>query len=255
MYKFTKSTYFLELYFNNQLISTATGFFIKHNNKMFLITNKHVVTGKHVDTGDCLDWKNAQLPNNMKVLEPITNELIACLEWNESFPQDFWIFAKEEKVDIAIRNDAQFNEKHINLVEMIGDEDRLVSVTEKLAIVGYPYGKSVSSFFPTYVTGFLATELNFNYNGLPLFLVDSRTREGQSGSPVYYFLISGKAYNHRSKSIDFIFGDEENPAIKRFLGIYSGRISKESDLGRVWKVDAIISILDSIDKNDGSESD
>ena len=34
------------------------------------------------------------------------------------------------------------------------------------------------------------------------------------------------------------------PIAERFVGVYSGRINDESDLGRVWKAQALVEILD-----------
>ena len=70
-----------------------------------------------------------------------------------------------------------------------------------------------------------------------------------SGSPVYYYVTTGQGVNKSHESISFGFGDKNNPLIQKYLGIYSGRIDKESDLGKVWKVKAITDLLDSFNLN------
>jgi hypothetical protein len=40
--------------------------------------------------------------------------------------------------------------------------------------------------------GTIATELDFDHDDLPMYLVDSRTREGQSGAPVIWYSSRGQ---------------------------------------------------------------
>jgi hypothetical protein len=43
-----------------------------------------------------------------------------------------------------------------------------------------------------------------------------------------------------------------NKPVTRFLGIYSGRINKDSDIGIVWKAEAIRELIESVPANVGS---
>ena len=105
--------------------------------------------------------------------------------------------------------------------------------SKKVEVIGFPYGFNVSEYTneysPIWTSGFIASEPEINYEGKPVFLIDSRTREGNSGSPV------------------FIMNEHNNNFEYKFLGIYSGRISKESDIGKVWKKQAIIELLNYVD--------
>jgi hypothetical protein len=74
----------------------------------------------------------------------------------------------------------------------------------------------------------------------PTFLIDCRSRQGQSGSAVISHRNGGSvAMTDGSTSI---FGGP----VTRFLGIYSGRVNAESDLGIVWKASAIAELVASI---------
>lgn len=244
MYKFTRQSYYLEMLFNDTLVSSATGFFFMYAYKSYFITNKHNVTGKNPDTSECINEK-ASIPNQMIIYEPITNQKIVTLAWDELSPELSWQLHEDESVDIAIKEiEDEVICQNIAFVDLFCGEEWLVTVTERVAIVGYPFGKIVSTKIPTYITGHLATDLVLDYDNKPLFLVDARTRAGQSGSPVYYFCISGTAYNTKEESMDVVFGNQEKPGIEKFLGIYSGRINKDSDLGKVWKKTTIFEVLD-----------
>lgn len=73
-----------------------------------------------------------------------------------------------------------------------------------------------------------------------MFYIDCRGREGQSGSPVVA---------HRSGGwVTLKNGDRKsfNAEVWAFLGIYSGRINMQSDIGRVWKREAIGELVSAI---------
>ena len=91
-------------------------------------------------------------------------------------------------------------------------------------------------YYPVWATGFVASEPVIDYNELPVFLIDCRTRQGQSGSPVVKHSNGGTI---RLKSGASRMGG----VATTFLGIYSGRVHKDSDLGMVWKRSAIIELL------------
>ena len=60
----TLKSVYIESIFSNQkddyyggdvkILGTATGFYYKYKDRMFLVTNKHVVTGKNTFTGQCI---------------------------------------------------------------------------------------------------------------------------------------------------------------------------------------------------------
>ncbi len=110
--------------------------------------------------------------------------------------------------------------------------------TDQVSIVGFPFGLAAGGLLGIWVQGTLASEPIIDYNGLPLMLVDSRTRQGQSGSPVIAHRSGGMVAMEDGGSTVF------NGPVTRFLGVYSGRINIESDLGFVWKMRAVIELLD-----------
>lgn len=108
-------------------------------------------------------------------------------------------------------------------------------VTQNVAIVGYPYGLNNNNL-PAWVRGSIASEPEILYvndegEGLPLFLVDARTRKGQSGSPVISFRHPGEVVATGPNSVAVTHGTQT-----KLLGVYSGRVNKDSDLGFVWRI-------------------
>lgn len=95
--------------------------------------------------------------------------------------------------------------------------------------MGFPLGIEVENL-PIWKRGTVASELDFNVDQLPKFLVDTASSKGMSGSPVIF------------KSSTWKQGPEvfSSTREKVFLvGVYSGRIVKDGDLsaqlGEVWK--------------------
>ena len=112
-------------------------------------------------------------------------------------------------------------------------------------VIGYPRGMSGGGNFPIWKRATIATEPDLDLDDLPKFYIDTATREGMSGSPVYaqevgYWLPEG-------------ISDPSQASIgkgHRFVGVYSGRLGAEDEfkaqLGVVWKESALISLVESI---------
>jgi hypothetical protein len=109
--------------------------------------------------------------------------------------------------------------------------------SDPISIIGFPFGFTAGDAMGFWVQGTLASEPAIDWQDLPCFLIDSRTRQGQSGSPAILYRPGG--YSDESGSTYLATGVAE-----RFVGVYSGRLHSESDLGRVWKVRALMEILD-----------
>jgi hypothetical protein len=108
--------------------------------------------------------------------------------------------------------------------------------SDLLSIIGFPFGITGGGALGIWVQGTVATEPSVDFDELPCLLVDSRTRPGQSGSPVIAYRPSGYQTEEGSTVMT-------GQAAERFVGVYSGRINQESDLGFVWKAQALLDIL------------
>ncbi|HLQ54839.1 MAG TPA: trypsin-like peptidase domain-containing protein, partial [Streptosporangiaceae bacterium] len=63
--------------------------------------------------------------------------------------------------------------------------------SDGVSIVGFPYGLTGGGSFAIWTRGFVDSEPDVDLNDLPLFLIDARTRKGQSGSPVIAYSSGG----------------------------------------------------------------
>jgi hypothetical protein len=128
--------------------------------------------------------------------------------------------------------DAPFEGMHFLPLEpkdaAYGSEPRFW-VMQDVFIVGYPFGLNHGYLWPLWIRGSVASEptLLFTYKDdeYPLFLVDSRTRPGNSGSPVFL----------RRRHFTETAADDALPR-SRLIGVYSGRINEQSDLGIAWHI-------------------
>jgi len=250
----TAKSLYIEMYFGETLLSSGTAILVANDRESHcaLITNRHNVTGRNQGTGKCLSNK-AAIPDaivihfhkNLGSFEH-TGE-----EWKEIrlplYRKDgtpYWIEHPRlrDKADIVALNLTWGDDvsrypyyletdlDHINLV---------ISPAENISVIGFPFGLSSHGKLPIWATGFLAQEINLIAPDNPVFLIDCRTRQGQSGSAVIAFRSSGYRHMRDGK---VVLTTSPNK-VWEFLGVYSGRVNSESDLGKVWHVSAIKELL------------
>ncbi len=118
--------------------------------------------------------------------------------------------------------------------------DLRIGPADAISVAGFPFGLTGGGVFPIWVTGFIASEPMVDFNELPIQLIDCRSCPGQSGSPVLAYRSGGMLPMSDGGSSVF------NGPISKLIGIYSGRINTESDLGMVWKTSAILELLKTI---------
>jgi hypothetical protein len=242
---------FIELIFNETLLSTGTGFFAHFDDRLLFFTNRHNVTGRNNETGDYLS-KTGGIPNKIGFRLPVVRDseaepgvrvrkgyesYVIDLYRDEYFEKPVWIehpiIGKYDVVGLLFKVD----DIDIRALAFDASEGRYNwEVGSLINVLGFPFGLSADGF-PIWSSGYIASEPNVDYDGLPLFIIDSRTRQGQSGSPVISILKKGQEIEHEGQLFEAP-GD-----IIYLTGIYSGRVNSESDLGRVWKLDVIREIL------------
>jgi hypothetical protein len=108
-------------------------------------------------------------------------------------------------------------------------------VTDRVWVVDYPasVGKHVPTT-PIWTGGSVAGEPEIGLDNR--FFIDSRTRTGQSGSPVIV--------HRQSRYLDEDGGlGERLPEKAILLGVYSGRTDEKSDIGSVWKTSVLSRIF------------
>jgi len=214
----------LRCYWNEDVISeSASAFLQRRENQLFLTTNWHVLSGRNTYTGQTLD-PNTRIPTHLEVIFHsselgLSREPIILPLYNQNEDPLWLMHGEGQKFDIAaLRIDAEaHNLVHHRTLQDLTQHEIRVNVGMKVSLLGYPLGLSMQGAFPIWKSGWLATEhMVERDDGAPVYLVDSATREGMSGSPV--FLIADGPYQHSDGSTRL-----DGHRATKFLGIYSGR--------------------------------
>lgn len=228
----------IQMQFNGQSLSTGTAFVVNSDKGALLITNRHNVTGKHQETGELLS-KTGGIPNEIMIIHNRLNKLgewIPRVERLLDGKTPLWI----EHPNLGARADfvalklSALDDVRLYPYDVVNTGPNImVGPSDSVSVVGFPFGLQAGGSLAVWATGFMASEPDINFNGLPVFLIDCRSRQGQSGSAVIAYRSGGMVAMQNGGSAVF------SGPVTKFLGVYSGRINAESDLGIVWKSSAI----------------
>lgn len=234
----------IELAFGPQTLATGTGFIAQSAAGPVLLTNRHNVTGKHQDDDKPIS-KTGGIPDRVRILHNRKSKLGQWVIREETLFADSkprWIEhpAIGPKVDFVALPLQQVSDVELYPYDLLDTGPAVrCGPADAVSVVGFPFGLQGGGSLAIWATGFVASEPEIDLWNLPIFLIDCRTRPGQSGSAVIAYRSGGATAmeDHSTR----IMGE----AI-RFLGIYSGRINEESDLGIVWKAKALNDLVASI---------
>ncbi len=226
---------------NGNALSTATGFIVEWENQRYLITNWHVVSGRNPDTNQPLS-NTAGVPDSLRIVHHGSSKLgtwVVKLEQLYSNGNPRWIEHVEgQNIDVValplteVGSDVKIYPFDLKLA----DVDMVLEPAMQVSIIGYPYGLATAGAWPIWKTGHIASDSDLDYDGRPAFLIDATTRGGMSGSPVVLRLHGG----YRDSKNSYIMAGGTST---RFIGVYSGRIHDQAEIGRVWRPNLITEIL------------
>jgi len=230
----------IECVYGEKSLGIATGFYVKHASKSYLVTNWHVVTGlnsetnqPHRDDGSTPDaipvWHHGAggLGHWARLRVPLYDQKGAA--WKEH-PSGRSV----DVVALPMPDNSAVVAYPLDLA--LADTDILISPSEPVSIIGFPLGLASNAMFPVWKTGHVASDIDLDYKGKPAFLIDAMTVGGMSGSPV----VARRTSGYRSTSATLTLNTE---FANRFMGVYSGRIHRESGIGMVWKPHTLDAIL------------
>jgi len=232
----------LELRVNNIFLSTATGFVVERGKSRFLITNWHVLSGRDPNTGTPLS-DTAGIPDEVRILHHVKGRLGFKKEISEplfdSQGEKRWLeHPQGNKVDV-VALPLECNDKETEYYPLDLNQskvDVIPAVGMQVFIIGFPYGLSSERKWPIWKAGNFASEPDLDFDGSPSFLIDATTRPGMSGSPVVLRIASG----YRTRERGFILSGKVKT---KFMGVYSGRIHNQAEIGRVWRSSVVDEIV------------
>jgi hypothetical protein len=235
----------IEMRFNGQTLATGTSFVATTEAGPFLITNRHNVTGRHQETGQPLS-PTGGVPNELRVIQNRKGQLGQWVPRIEPLYADenpLWFEHPQfgSKADFVALRLTQLDDVELYPYDPASPGvDARVSCASTVSVVGFPFGMTGGGALAIWATGFVASEPDIDFASLPTFLIDCRSRQGQSGSAVIIYSEGGTVPMRDGSTAMF------SGPVWRLLGIYSGRINSESDLGIVWRAEAISQLLKSI---------
>lgn len=229
--------------FNDTVLPAASGFVVGHGGKHYLITNWHVLTGRNPETGEPVDRVTAAIPNGIRVTFHKKDDL--GLWVTKDLPlfsdeQALWLeHPRGREVDVVALPLPSFEDVSLFDLDLaLSQVDVALQPGAQCFVIGFPLGLATGSAWPIWKTAHLASDHLVDYRrGEPTFLIDATTRGGMSGSPVVFRTFS--SFNKADGTMVFA-----NGATTKFLGIYSGRIHENAEVGKVWRPYLITEILE-----------
>jgi hypothetical protein len=241
----------IQMWFNDMELATGTAFFYEYKATTHFVTNWHNLSGRNPKTKQPLHSKGA-IPNKLIITVPSraerdgmpgvrwTNRVVSLYKDAAMLKSEYYTHPSYgENVDLATFPISGLEETLIvpaNAKQLQLCDIRLRPSLD-VFVLGFPLGMSGGASLPIWKRGSIATEPDIHIDDLPKFLIDTATRQGMSGSPVYaqetgLFFADGK-----TDMKDALIGTG-----RRFAGIYSGRLGDDTfqaQLGIVWKIAAI----------------
>lgn len=235
----------LEMLTDETLIARGTGFTVATSTESYLITNRHNLIGRDSNNEPL---GNGRIPINIGIWHSVDNA--GSVTWTRKIEDLYfqpgsprWLEHPEYggKVDVVALPLQATAEIRLIPYDPTASNSALVNVevSTDLFIVGFPFSLAAGGRFAIWLRGAVATDPVIDYDALPQFLVDSRTRQGQSGSPVIHWSQASGTTRHPDGGVSMGYA----PPTATLLGVYSGRVNKQSDLGRVFKAQVIVDII------------
>lgn len=251
----THSIVKLELLCNENVLSTATGFYYQRNGEAFMATNWHVLSGRDTKNGQPRH-SSAAVPTHCRFHVPYLKKAEKLLHWyamtyplnagDDDSPVWFEHPRMGQSIDVAaFQIDPKDRGISKDLLDPTGhDPSMLIDIGGEVFLPGYPLGLSAMGAMPIWKRASVASSLEIGEGIDQFFLVDTASREGMSGAPC--IAIS----NWQHYSLDRKSGKVSvvhRPLSWRLLGIYSGRLnpsdSFEAQLGLVWREGLLAEIV------------
>ena len=267
----------IQMWHDQSVISTGSAFFFEVDNKWFLITNWHNFSGKHFLTKEPLipglfpTFIKAKFASYIASDSTTSGSFTTIAQRVDIYENYEPLWFEHPKLGSLCDVVALPLERPQSCPEFMHNAANLISPSRipvkpgcTVFIIGFPRSISVGIGLPLWKSGYIASEPYYDVTiggeiselgglqkgiKLPTFFIDSQTREGMSGSPVFALYIGAWDLSNPYKPIDPTepgFWDRSDVELSgrgvEFIGCYSGRVGKkeeEAALGLCWRVDII----------------
>lgn len=226
-------------------VGQGTGFVVQVEECSLLVTNYHVISGRDPRTGEQLREAKA-LPD--RILIPLLSKRSsrelgwrAHVQWTVVDDEPLWIEHPKlgrafdvVALPLEVPSDCWF-------VPYSRDEGPPLATDlgSEVMIVGFPEGVTGAGLTAIWKGGTVASEPALTITELNHFLVDSNTRKGMSGAPVFARRFGNALMDSGDHHVSTGVSD-------RMLGVYAGRAADAPDmtLGRVWSWQGVKEVID-----------
>ena len=271
----------IQIWHKQSMIATGTAFYYELGGEWFLITNGHNFTGRHFLTDEPLDpnptplfptfikasMSTYEIPGYDAPQGTFTTVAQRVEIYEQYTPQWFehpTLGRTCDVVALPLPRPESCPEMMHNAANRISDKRIPVKPGANVHTIGFPRSISVGFGLPLWKSGYIASEPHYDVtiggqpseiggmsNGttLPAFFIDSQTREGMSGSPVFasytgIWNLTDPYEDVDMDAPDFWQRDDIvlNGALTEFIGCYSGRVAgneQDASLGLCWRKDII----------------
>lgn len=278
--RYSQSPFQIYMYDEHEMISTGSAFFYEDDNsELFVVTNWHNLSGRHFISKKLLN-KDLRSPTYIKA------KLCTNVVDGKSLPGDSFTTAAQRFEIYGDGKPLWFEHPILGpLCDVIAlpvtrpstcppnmhvASNRISALRIPVKpgcavfIIGFPRSISVGFGLPLWKSGYIASEPHYDVNiggsiseiggmtggfTIPAFFIDSLTREGMSGSPVFASFTGNWDTDDPYKEIDPDdpdFWKSSSIALGEhrieFVGCYSGRVGnaeEEAALGLCWRNNVI----------------
>ena len=226
---YSRCSVYLQLFFDEERLASATGVLAHTARGTLLITALHNFTGR--EPNGRLKSSTGGVPNFVQITGYNFESRLPLYDQDNNPDNNylFWRHPRGPNIDICalpVKEVKAASSLDSSLLDPVGHAAYVkLSIAQLCFVVGYPEGlfirQSAQSVLPIWKTGHIASEPSVYVDDVPKLLIDAATCEGMSGSPVY----------------------ARDGQRNRFLGIYTGRTSQLSELGFVFTPETILEII------------
>ncbi len=246
----------IELFCGDVLLAIGTAFLDTYNGEPYLITNWHCVTGRHPFNGKTTA-ADGVTPDRLIAFfhrmlsggsfafhDPLKVEIPVLYRKGSN-----WLMHPGGQSVDVVAHKLQEDTKslaHAFIRRITNAHEAIVQVGSEVSILGFPEGLTPTGSLPVWKRGSVATEPSAFADGEPCFWIDSATRKGMSGSPVFVRRPGTYRFDNPATGNIGKIGISDHLA---FCGIYSGRMGEsdplEAQIGKVWRPDCIYDVVNS----------